>query len=115
MARIVIADLKGKGGGFVNKDTIAGGYGSRFQADSTATRIALVLRRLFYNVPSISVGYLAAIFAQAGHEVVVTRSDKKVDGDLGLVLTSLVDYKHESEWAVAAQSRGMIIVASQID
>src|SRR5437870_1449707 len=107
MARIVIADLKGKGGGFVNKDTIAGGYGSRFHGDSTATRVALVLRRIFYNVPSISVGYLAAIFAQAGHEVVVTRDDKKVNGDLGLVLTSLVDYKHESEWARAARSRGM--------
>src|SRR5215510_12949056 len=106
MARIVIADLKGKRG-FVSKDTIAGGYGSRFSSDSTATRVALVLRRLFYNVPSITVGYLAATFARAGHEVIVTRDDKRVHGDLALVLTSLVDYKHEREWALAARSRGM--------
>ena len=106
MARIIIADLKGRGG-FVNKDTIAGGYGSRFHGYSTATRIALVLRRVFYNVPSITVGYLASIFARAGHEVVVTRDDKRIEGDLGLVLTSLVDYRHEREWALAARSRGM--------
>ncbi len=106
MARIIIADLKGKGG-FVNKDTIAGGYGSRFHGYSKTTRIALVLRRVFYNIPSITVGYLASIFASAGHEVVVTRNDKRIEGDLGLVLTSLVDYKHEREWALAARSRGM--------
>ena len=40
MALVVIADLKGKGSGFVNKDTIAGGYGSRFKGDSFATRFA---------------------------------------------------------------------------
>ena len=106
MARIIIADLKGRGG-FVNKDTIAGGYGSRFHGYSKTTRIALLLRRVFYNVPSITVGYLASIFARAGHEVVVTRDDKRIEGDLGLILTSLVDYKHEREWALAARSRGM--------
>ena len=106
MARVVIADLKGKGG-FVNKDTVAGGYGSRFHGDSFSTRFALILRRIFHNVPSIHVGYLAAIFAQAGHDVVVTHDDKRIDGDLGLVLTSLVDYKHERNWALAARSRGM--------
>jgi len=106
VARIIIADLKGKGG-FVNKDTIAGGYGSRFHGYSKTTRIALVLRRVFYNIPSITVGHLASIFASAGHEVVVTRNDKRIEGDLGLVLTSLVDYKHEREWALAARSRGM--------
>ncbi len=106
MAVVVIADLKGKGG-FVNKDTVAGGYGSRFHGDSFATRLAKNLRRVFQNVPSIHVGYLASIFAQAGHKVLVTRDDRKVEGDLGLVLTSLVDYKHECEWARAARTRGM--------
>lgn len=107
MARVVIADLKAKGAGFVNKDTIAGGYGSRFHGDSVTTRFALILRCIFHNVPSIHAGYLAAIFTQAGHKVVVTHDDKKVDGDIGLVLTSLVDYRHERDWAMAARSRGM--------
>jgi anaerobic magnesium-protoporphyrin IX monomethyl ester cyclase len=108
VAVVVLADLRAKSGnGFVNKDTVAGGYGSRFKGDSVATRFAMNLRRIFQNVPSIHTGYLAAIFAQAGHKVIVTRDDRPVDGDLGLVLTSLVDYKHESEWAAQARARGM--------
>jgi len=106
MAIVVLADLRGRGG-MVNKDTVAGGYGSRFRADSVWTRIAKNARSVFLNVPSIHVGYLAAIFAREGHEVVVTHDDRAVEGDLALVLTSLVDYRHEREWAAAARARGM--------
>lgn len=106
MSVIILADLKGKGG-FVNKDTVAGGYGSRFRADSVMTRVAEITRRIFQNVPSIHTAYLAAIFAEAGHQVIVTHDDKPVKGDLALVLTSIVDYKHEREWAIAARKRGM--------
>src|SRR5260370_36293281 len=101
MAVVVIADLKAKGG-FVNKDTIAGGYGSRFYGDSFATSFAINIRRIFQNVPSITVSYLDSIFQQAGHKIVVTHDDTRVEGDLRLVLTSLTDYKHESNLAVAA-------------
>lgn len=106
MSVVVIADLRGKGGS-VTKDTVAGGYGSRFRGDSVTTRFAKNVRRVFLNLPSIHTGYLAAIFADAGHEVVVTRDDKPVDGDLALVLTSLVDYRHEREWAIAARAQGL--------
>src|SRR5260370_14444893 len=106
MCIVVIAGLGAKDGS-VSKDTVAGGYGSRFRGDSVATRFAKNVRRVFLNVPSIHTGYLAAIFADAGHKVVVTRDDRPVDGDLALVLTSLVDYKHEREWAMAARRRGM--------
>jgi radical SAM superfamily enzyme YgiQ (UPF0313 family) len=91
----------------VNKDTVAGGYGSRFTGDSLTTKLGVHLRGIFQNVPSIHVGYLAAIFAAAGHKVIHTRDDKPVDGDLALVLTSLVDHKHETEWARQAKARGM--------
>jgi radical SAM superfamily enzyme YgiQ (UPF0313 family) len=103
---LVIADLRGKGG-CVTKDTVAGGYGSRFRGDSVTTRFAKNVRRIFLNLPSIHTGYLAAIFAAAGHEVLIARDDKPVNGDLALVLTSLVDYKHERDWAAAARGRGM--------
>ena len=106
MSVVVIADLRGKRGS-VTKDTVAGGYGSRFRGDSVVTRIAKNARRVFLNVPSIHAGYLAAIFADAGHQVIVTRDDKPVDGDLALVLTSLVDYKHERAWGIAARRRGI--------
>jgi radical SAM superfamily enzyme YgiQ (UPF0313 family) len=47
---------------------------------------------------------MAAIFEQQGHEVVYT-DDEFVDGDLALVLTSLVDFRHERDWAQRARGR----------
>ena len=90
----------------MNKDTVAGGYGSRFQGHSFTTRFEKNVRRVMQNLPSIHIGYLTSIFADAGHEVVVTRSDELIDGDLAIVLTSLVDYRHEREWAEAVRKRG---------
>ena len=101
--RVVIADLKGRGG-FVNKDTVVGGYGSRFQGFSFATRWMERVRKLFQNVPSIHAGYLATIFENAGHDVRVTR-EEIIGGDVALVLSSLVDYRHEVEWAQDAKRR----------
>ena len=105
LSRIILADLKGRGG-YVNKDTVAGGYGSRFRGDSFTTRFEKNARRVLQNLPSIHLGYLASIFANAGHQVVVTRGDEIIDGDLAIVLTSLVDYRHECEWAAAVRKRG---------
>jgi radical SAM superfamily enzyme YgiQ (UPF0313 family) len=99
--RVVIADLKGRGG-FVNKDTVVGGYGSRLRGFSWTTRWLERIRKLFQNVPSIHAGYLAAIFENAGHDVRITR-EEFVDGDVALILSSLVDYKHEIEWAQKAK------------
>src|SRR5438132_2930312 len=101
--RVVIADIKGRGG-FVNKDTVVGGYGSRFRGFSWTTGWIERARKLFQNVPSIHAGYLAAIFERAGHEVHVT-NEEFVDGDIALVLSSLVDYRHEIEWAQEAKRR----------
>lgn len=106
MSIIVLADLKAKSGS-VTKDTVAGGYGSRFRGDSVTTRFAKNIRRVFLNLPSIHTGYLAAIFARQGHEVIVTRGEGRVEGDMALVLTSLVDYRHEREWAAGARERGL--------
>lgn len=105
LARIILADLKGRHG-YVNKDTVAGGYGSRFQGHSFTTRFEKNVRRVLQNLPSIHIGYLASIFAGAGHEVIVARGDDLPEGDLALVLTSLVDFRHEREWADAVRRRG---------
>jgi anaerobic magnesium-protoporphyrin IX monomethyl ester cyclase len=105
VSRIILADLKGRRG-YVNKDTVAGGYGSRFIGHSVTTRLEKNVRRVLQNLPSIQIGYLAAIFAAAGHEVIVARDDDAVDGDLAIVLTSLVDYRHECEWAQTERARG---------
>jgi radical SAM superfamily enzyme YgiQ (UPF0313 family) len=71
------------------------------------TGVAQQVRRFFLKVPSIQMGYLAAIFAKAGHKVLFTQDDRDVNGDLALVLTSLVDYRHECEWAETARARGL--------
>lgn len=105
MQTFVLADLKAHGG-FVNKDTVAGGYGSRFRADSVMTRLAKNVRSIFQNLPSIQLGYVASILTRAGHKVVYTQGEQ-VKGDVALVLTSLVDYKNERRWAQLARANGL--------
>jgi radical SAM superfamily enzyme YgiQ (UPF0313 family) len=103
--RVVLADLKSNRG-FVSKDTVVGGYGSRLDPFSRVTTIMAHLKHMFHDVPSVHMGYLAAILARAGHEVVWTRGDLK-DGDVALVLSSLVDYKNETAWADQMRARGV--------
>ena len=105
MQTFVLADLKAHSG-FVNKDTVAGGYGSRFRADSIMTRLAKNIRFVFQNLPSIQLGYIASILSAAGHRVVYTQGEQ-VKGDVALVLSSIVDYKHERTWAQTARQSGM--------
>ncbi len=102
--RIVLADLAGKSG-FVSKDTVAGGYGSRLRPFSRVTQIYSSLKRRFHDVPSVHLAYLAAIADRAGHEVVYTRS-APADGDVAIVLSSLVDFKQETAWADVMRARG---------
>ena len=103
--RVVLADLKSDRG-FVNKDTVVGGYGSRLDPFSRVTAVIAYCKRQFHDVPSVHMAYVAAILARAGHEVKWTRGDL-VDGDVALVLSSLVDHKAEAAWADRMRARGV--------
>src|SRR5580765_5531434 len=103
--RVVLADLKSNRG-FVSKDTVVGGYGSRLDPFSRVTKVAAYLKRQFHDVPSVHMAYLAAILSRAGHEVKWTRGNL-VDGDVALVLSSLVDHTNETAWADAMRARGV--------
>jgi anaerobic magnesium-protoporphyrin IX monomethyl ester cyclase len=103
--RVVLADLKSDRG-FVNKDTVVGGYGSRLDPFSRVTRIYAWQKRYFHDVPSVHMAYIAAILARAGHDVRWTRGDV-VDGDVAIALSSLVDYKNETRWADQMRARGV--------
>src|SRR5918911_673927 len=103
--QVVLADLKSDRG-FVNKDTVVGGYGSRLDPFSRVTAVIAYLKKQYHDVPSVHMAYVAAILARAGHEVRWTR-DALVDGDVALVLSSLVDYKAETAWADAMRARGV--------
>ena len=103
--RVLLADLKSDRG-FVSKDTVVGGYGSRLDPFSRVTAVISHVKQQFHDVPSVHMAYVAAILARAGHEVAWTRGDM-VDGDVALVLSSLVDYRNETAWADRARARGL--------
>src|SRR5712671_488025 len=109
--RVVLADLKSNRG-FVSKDTVVGGYGSRLDPFSRVTALAAYLKKQFHDVPSVHMAYLAAILSRAGHEVKWTRGDVVNGpggdvGDVALVLSSLVDYKNETAWADRMRATGV--------
>ena len=103
--RVVLADLKSNRG-FVSKDTVVGGYGSRLDPFSRVTGVIAWLKKQFHDVPSVHMAYSAAILARAGHEVRWTRGDA-AEGDVALVLSSLVDHRNETAWADRMRARGM--------
>src|SRR5258705_3411825 len=103
--RVVLADLKSERG-FVSKDTVVGGYGSRLDPFSRVTGVISYLKKKFHDVPSVHLAYIAAILARAGHEVKWTRGEM-MDGDVALVRSSLVDHKAEVAWADRLRARGV--------
>jgi len=103
--RVVLADLKSDRG-FVSKDTVVGGYGSRLDPFTRVTAVITYVKRQFHDVPSVHMAYAAAILARAGHDVKWTRGDL-VDADVALVLSSIVDYKNEIAWADRMRARGV--------
>ena len=70
--RVVLANLTG-GEGFISKDTVVGGYGSRLRPFSRVTPVISEVKRRFHDVPSVQLAYLAALAARPGHEVRFTR------------------------------------------
>ena len=104
--RVVLADLKSHRG-FVSKDTVVGGYGSRLDPFSRVTTVMAYLKKKFHDVPSVHMAYSAAILARAGHDVKWTRGEDDVQGDVALVLSSLVDHKNETAWADRMRAKGV--------
>jgi radical SAM superfamily enzyme YgiQ (UPF0313 family) len=107
--RVLLADLKSDRG-FVSKDTVVGGYGSRLTPFSRVTSVIAYLKQQFHDVPSVHMAYAAAILARAGHEVVWTRDAVNENAplpDVALVLSSIVDHKRETSWADTQRARGV--------
>jgi radical SAM superfamily enzyme YgiQ (UPF0313 family) len=102
---VILADLKSDRG-FVSKDTVVGGYGSRLDPFTRVTAVMAYLKKQFHDVPSVHMAYIAAILARAGHTVKWTRG-KIVEGDVALVLSSMVDHKQETAWADQMRARGV--------
>ena len=103
--RVVLADIKG-GDGFISKDTVVGGYGSRLKPFSKVTRMVAHVKGGLHELPSVHLAYAAALARQAGHETVAS-SGALAEGDVAIMLSSLVDYRRETAWARAMRDRGM--------
>ncbi len=103
--RVVLADLEGSRG-LVAKDTVTGGYGARLVPFSKVSRVVHYFKRRYINLPSVQLAYLAAILDRAGHQVLFTRRNP-LDADVAIILSSLVDYRHETESADALRARGV--------
>ena len=103
--RVALVDLPATHG-VVSKDTVVGGYGSRLEPFSRVTRVIAMMKRRMHDTPSVHLAYLAAILAKEGHEVVWSRG-RHDDADVAIVLSSLVDHKHETAWADDARARGI--------
>src|SRR5262245_8373018 len=108
--RVVLADLKSDRG-FVSKDTVVGGYGSRLNPFSRVTSVIAYLKQQFHDVPSVHMAYAAAILSRAGHDVKWTRGDDDLavtaGADVAIALSSIVDYKHETAGAAQVRARGV--------
>lgn len=103
--RVLLVDLPAREG-VVAKDTVVGGYGSRLLPFSRVTRVIGALKRRLHDVPSVQLAYISAILAQYGHEVVWSRGEMS-RADVAIVLSSLVDHRHETAWADAMRARGV--------
>ncbi|HEY7057118.1 MAG TPA: radical SAM protein [Vicinamibacterales bacterium] len=102
--RVLLVDLPARDG-VVSKDTVVGGYGSRLLPFNRVTQVISILKQRMHDVPSVHLAYLSGILAQYGHEVIWSRGER-LEADVAIVLSSLVDYKNETAWADQARARG---------
>src|SRR5512132_1667195 len=100
--RLVLADIESTEG-LTSKDTVVGGYGSRLRPFSRVTRVIAGLKGAFLKLPSVHLAYAAALARKAGHDVAFS-SGELLEGDVAIVLSSLVDHRRESEWARAMRT-----------
>ena len=95
--RVLLVDLPASDG-IVSKDTVVGGYGSRLLPFTKVTTVIGALKRRLYDVPSVQLAYIAGVLSQYGHDVIWSRGEIP-EADVAIVLSSLVDHRHEAAWA----------------
>ena len=103
--RVLLVDLPSRDG-VVSKDTVVGGYGSRLLPFTRVTAFIGMIKRRLHAVASVQLASIAGVLASYGHEIIWSRGEWH-DADVAIVLSSLVDYKHETAWADRARARGV--------
>ena len=95
------ARRSGFGRRFVSKDTVVGGYGSRLRPFSRVTRLVCAMKRQPARPAERAARHTSRRCAPRPGTRWSTREGAPVDGDVALVLSSLVDYRNETAWADA--------------
>jgi len=104
--RVTLLNLEGPAGRCVNKD-YAGGFGTAFRAGTSwRSRLLEGVKKSGIKQPLMALGYLAAIFRRAGHDVeVLTNRLPEGETDLVLIPSSLVDHKQERAAGIELRRR----------
>ena len=90
--RVVLADVKAREG-FVHKDTVVGGYGARMRPFSTVTKWGCAIRKRINDVPSVTMATLGGDPGTTEDTRCAGRRGEVMEGDVALVLSSLVDHQ----------------------
>lgn len=103
--KITLLEIKTDKNKCINKDFM-GGYGWAFNAGSSF-RAGLInkVKKWGENLPIVSLGYLASIFQNNGHSVEYA-VNKVPSSDVVIIPSSMVDYKHEIDWACKVRKIG---------
>jgi anaerobic magnesium-protoporphyrin IX monomethyl ester cyclase len=95
--RIALLEIRSTRKECINKDFM-GGYGWAFHIGNSLRAKAIeYVKKAGESVPLLEFGYLAAIFKEKDHDVLVVRNEIP-EADLFLVHVSMIDYRHEIEW-----------------
>lgn len=88
--KITLLDVQRSPDGHINRD-LAGGYGSATRyGDSPVARFLSAVKRRGVRLPSLTLGYIAAIFHKEGHEVFFSTDRIAPGSDLVVILSSIV-------------------------
>ncbi len=102
--KIVLLDARSHRRECINKEFM-GGYGWAFHVGSSVpARLIEFVKKKGENLPLMNFGYLAAIFKENSHDVIISTNGFD-EADLVIITSSMVDYRHEVETARKIRER----------
>jgi len=102
--RVALLDLRESPAGCNNKE-VTGTYGSTMTGEGGISSIFAWAKRRSLKMPVVHMGYLNAIFREAGHDVLYCEDPPTESVDLVLMATSIVGADEEREAARAIRAR----------
>ncbi|MDD4979761.1 MAG: radical SAM protein [Candidatus Omnitrophica bacterium] len=104
--KIALLEIKTDKKECINKDFM-GGYGWAFNVgNSFRANLINRVKKWGESLPIMSLGYLASIFYNNGHRVEHLINEVP-DSDMVIIPSSMVDYKHEINWAREIRRKGI--------